>query len=177
MPVSHDAIARVQMRNRAKLYSYIWSIVHDEHVAEDVMQDVYALALKKCDEIDDEEHLLNWTRKAARLTALRALRERHKSPVFLSDTTLDLLEQDWADMDSEDPSTMIEALRKCMGFLTPRAKQMVKMRYVDGIRCTDMAKTLNHKVESVYVAMSRIHRTLSNCIRSRIMREGVSDGE
>lgn len=176
MSVSHDAIARVQMRNRAKLYSYIWSIVHDEHIAEDVMQDVYALAIKKCDEFEDEEHLLHWTRKAARLIALRSLRERHKTPITLSDATLDLLEQDWADIDTDETSTMIDALRKCMGLLTPRAKQMVKMRYVEGIRCADMAKALNHKVESVYVAMSRIHRTLANCIRSRLMRESESDG-
>ena len=40
-----DALVRVLIRDRAKLLGYIWAILRDHHLADDVFQDVTVLAI------------------------------------------------------------------------------------------------------------------------------------
>lgn len=172
MPVDHQTILRIQMRERAKLFSYIWSIVHDEHIAEDVFQDVGVLAMEKAREIHDAGHLKHWMIRTARFKALKAVRSKHT--LVFADETLDCLESKWEKVDADnDPAEMVTALRGCLNTLTPNAKRLVKMRYVDGMPGLEIAASLGRKAESIYSALSRIHRVLAECVRGRLRRDGV----
>lgn len=175
MPVDYDTIVRVQMKDRTKLAAYIWTIVRDEHIVEDVMQDVYLLSFTKADQIEDEKHLPLWMRRTARLKALRHIRDRSNSPMILSQQALDQIEKDWKKLDREDSTTSLAALRNCVNTLTPRAKKIIKLRYIDGMKSAGIAEMLGQKVESVYVTISRIHRTLGECIRKQLRQKGLAD--
>jgi DNA-directed RNA polymerase specialized sigma24 family protein len=71
-----DSVVRVLIRDRAKLLGYIWAILRDSHLADDVFQDVTVLALEHAAEFNDDGHLLLWCRKAARFKALEILRSK-----------------------------------------------------------------------------------------------------
>ena len=47
MALSETIIVRVLLAERAKLLAYIWVIVRDAHLVEDVFQEVAALAVQK----------------------------------------------------------------------------------------------------------------------------------
>ncbi len=159
------------MKDRAKLASYIWSMVRDEHLVEDVLQDVYVLAISKISEINDEQHLRYWSRHTARFLCLKALRDRRRMPISLSSETQNLLEGVWAELDKRETTDSVDALRSCIDVLTPRSKKMIRMRYVDGCKSAEIAKRLGQQVQSVYVSLSRIHRSLSECVKSHVMRK------
>ncbi len=167
MPVSEKTVAQVLFGQRLKLLAYIEAIVRDEHLAEDVFQDVCALAIKKRDTIDDEEHLFRWTRKAARFRASYAMRKQYSQPLMFDDDLLDQLEQRWDETGNEGSDTC-DALRACIDRLSPYARTLIDLRYARGISGQPLARAVNRQVNTVYVALARIHRALSDCIRTRL---------
>jgi DNA-directed RNA polymerase specialized sigma24 family protein len=63
--MTQERAVLILMRERVKLSAYIWSFLRNEHVAEDVFQEVSMALLGHIDEIGDEEHLIRWLRQAA----------------------------------------------------------------------------------------------------------------
>lgn len=169
MPVTSETVGRIFVRQRVSLAAYVWAIVHDDDLVEDVLQDVFAIALRKGESINDESHLHDWLRKAARLESLKALRERTKDPLFFGQETLDLIDSDWKESDkTQEASMKLKALHGCVERLTPRARKIITLRYVHGLKPGDIAEKLGQKAESLYVTMSRILSRLGECVRTTI---------
>ena len=174
MAIEQTQLVRLLMRDRAKLFGYIWSIVRDEHVTEDILQDVSALAIAKREEIESDDHLLGWCRVTARNRCLLAMRDRRQKPASLDDGVLAKLEDQWAEYDPVESNDVVDALRGCIDELTPHARKIITERYAAGLTGTELAARFNQKTKSLYVTISRIHRTLGDCIRRRTSGEGSS---
>jgi RNA polymerase sigma-70 factor (ECF subfamily) len=172
MSISHDQIVRVLMRERVRLLAFIQVLVFDTHTAEDVLQDISALAINKSHEINGEQHLLLWLRQAARNKAMN-LRTKHK-PFLFDSTVLDQIESDWVVHENASSSDTMQALEHCVGELSPYARSVIDSRYRDGHTGDKLAQAVGRKVGSVYVQLSRIHRTLADCVRKQLA-EGRAD--
>jgi RNA polymerase sigma-70 factor (ECF subfamily) len=172
MPVPQDQVVQLLLRHRGKLLGAIRAMVADEHLAEDIFQEVSVAAVNKCDEIYDVEHFGPWVRSAARLQALMALRNRNRLPRVLSDEMLDLLECHWAKFDRESDVDMSEALSQCLDRLSPYARKLIDARYVQGKKGNNLAMALKRSMNTVYVALSRVHETLRDCMKRRLAADG-----
>jgi RNA polymerase sigma-70 factor (ECF subfamily) len=159
------------LQERAKLLAYVWAIVRDEHLAEDVFQEVSLLAVNKREEIYEEGSLLPWLRRTARHRALHALQLQKRRPVPLSETLLDSLDRCWEKYDDIPSSALADALRQCMSRLTSHARRIITLRYVQGLSGIQVAETLGRKVTTVYMALSRIHGKLRTCVQRRMADE------
>lgn len=168
MSLDHAQLVQALVADRARLLAYILSILSDEHVAEDVYQEVCTLALEKRDEIQDVDHLGAWLRLTARHRSLKAIERLKRSPRVLDDRMLDLLEPHWDALATIESSRMVDALRGCMKQLTPHARQLVNLRYGQGIASSHIARQLARPLNTIYVAMTRIHKQLGDCIRKRL---------
>ena len=160
------------MNDRAKLIAYLHAIVRDRHAAEDLFQEVVALAVQKHDEIQDREHLPLWARKAGRNKALESLRKKKYSPLTLDRDVLDLLEAPWITLDRLDPEDEMDHLRRCLDKLAPKTRRIVNLKYVEGLSGIQIAELVGSRVHSVYVALTRAHRSLQSCIGERRRLEG-----
>lgn len=176
MALDETTIVRTLMAERAKLLAYIWSIVHDAHLVEDVFQEVSLLALAKRSELRDEKALATWLRKSARLLSLTAVRGRIKRPVLLGDAVLDQLDATWANEDHVPAEDTLDLLHGCLAELSERSRQFVALRYIERLSGTQVAEKLGTTVHSVYVALGRIHRVLRDCMEKRRDAEGASRG-
>jgi RNA polymerase sigma-70 factor (ECF subfamily) len=156
--------------------AYIWAIVRDSHVAEDVFQEVSLLAVRKRSQIVDRAALPVWLRKSARLCALSALRRGGKSPLLFSNEVLDSLDRTWEEQGLAPNGEMAEALQQCIGRLASRAKQIVALRYQNKMSGDEVAARLKMKTQSVYVALGRIHRTLRDCMKRTLAVKGAPRG-
>jgi RNA polymerase sigma-70 factor (ECF subfamily) len=161
------------------LLGFVTAIVRDPHLADDVFQDVTLLAMRRAGRIRDLEHLLLWARKAARYKALEVLRARGRGCLPLDEDVLDALEAEW-DAAGPDPRTdgadeQVDDLRACVQRLSPRARRILHLRYGEGLSGSQLAETLAIGVASVYVALSRIHRALRECVARRRGMAGETD--
>jgi RNA polymerase sigma-70 factor (ECF subfamily) len=82
-----------------------------------------------------------------------------------------MLEPHWDNHDDDVRSARVDALHECLDELTPNSRKIVEMRYADGVIGKSLAEALGKPVNTVYVALSRIHRRLADCVRRRIARE------
>jgi RNA polymerase sigma-70 factor, ECF subfamily len=178
MGLSQEEVIHGLWKDRAKLLAYIGAIVLNQHhdLAEDIYQDVVVLALKKAEEIENQQHLLGWARKAAKYKAIDYLRRNKLQPKHLSPDVLDLMEQDWEEAWKVTSPSMVGALRACLKKLTPRARNLIDLRYGDQLDGTSISQILGVKVHSIYMALSRIYRTLEECIRRQNAAEGGDHG-
>lgn len=165
---------RCLIARRGHLLGYIWSIVHDEHLAEDVFQDVFIVVCRKASEVqfNDDEHLFRWMRKIARFESLNAARKAKRSPLIFQTDILDLLDGEWSKAESL-ADDRAEALKTCIAKLSAYAERLIRLRYVEKLSGKALADRVDRKVSTVYTALSRIHSALRDCVNDRM---GVSDG-
>lgn len=175
MALSQETVVSILLAQRTSLLGYIWSMVRDPHIAEDVFQEVSILVLEKREELQDAKALPIWLRHTARFRALARLRTVERAPTMFSASTIDLVDACWDQ--EKDPSSgdMIAALHHCMGELNPAARRMVLLRYNDGLSGLEVGEVVGLKVGAVYTALSRIHSSLRGCI-SRQLKRGTSHG-
>ncbi|QNN20806.1 sigma-70 family RNA polymerase sigma factor [Planctomycetales bacterium ZRK34] len=162
------------LRDRTKLLAYILAILPDEHVAEDILQEVSLAAVRKLDEIDSAEHLLLWLRRAARFEALAQHRKRGNSPHMLDAQVLDALESHWKRYDAERAVDWADTLRHCLSKLTPYARKLIELRFAQGLTGEALASAINRKPQAAYIALSRARRALSDCLRREHSRDATS---
>lgn len=173
MPIDGNILVRSLLRYRTQLLAYILAIVHDDHLAEDIYQDVSSLAYEKREQIDGEAALPGWLRTTARYQSLRAVRQRSARPRVLDAHVLDLLESDWPALDAQDSAHRIAVLRDCLARLSPYARRLVELRYGEGVSGEKLARRMSRDLNTIYVALTRAHRSLSECVRRRLAREAA----
>lgn len=164
MPIEQEALLRHILAERVVLVGYIRSIVRDRHLAEDVYQDVSILAVKKIAEIPSLDVLPGWLRRAARFEALNAIRKQSREHVVFDDGVLDLLDVQWSAQPTAASSDMLDALDACMDELTDNARRILQLRYREELTGQALADALGKPKNTVYVAMSRAHTALAECV-------------
>jgi len=132
MALPEDIVVQELLRQQTKLTAFAWSLLRDAHAADDLFQDVCLEAIRKRAEISDESHLSAWAMQAIRFRAVDRLRSDERHRRILSDQALDRLQKTWQAAESHDKAAN-DALRDCVAKLSDYAKQIVKLRYVDGL--------------------------------------------
>jgi RNA polymerase sigma-70 factor (ECF subfamily) len=171
MALHHDTVVQLLLKHRGKLLGAIRAMVFDEHLAEDIFQEVSIVAISKCEQITDAEHFAPWFRSAAKFQSLMALRNRKRLPLALSSEVLEIMESHWQRFDGQIESDLADALRKCLKRLGPYAQKLIEKRYIEGKRGNNLAEVFKRNMNTVYVALTRAHTTLRDCIKQEVLME------
>lgn len=171
MAIDRNTVIRLLLRERTKILAYTHAIVGEQAAAEDIFQELSIMAVDRCGEIEHERHFLGWTRTVARFKALKWRERRRSHAVLLSVEAIDRLNGAWAELDQAPAQDAVSALEKCMERLTPRARNLLHLKYGEGMDGPGLARTVSRGVRSVYTALSRIHRALGDCVRERLATE------
>lgn len=166
MPVAESDLMRVLLREQSFLLAYIRSIVANQHLAEDVFQDISVLALEHRHDLESELHLTNWLRRTARHKALNAVRKKANRSASLSKQSLDLLESEWDRVDPLELQDQVRRLERCVDLLPESGRKLIRWRYKDGLVGKEIAARLGRRTDSVYMALSRLRVVLKKCIEA-----------
>ncbi len=169
--LSPEDITATLLRERLALTAFIATVTRDFHLAEDIYQDVCVKAVGKHGEFESPLHVLNWARVAGRHRAIDVLRTRDGKTVGLSEEMLAALEPVWPAGEAAQGSAALEALQACMNRLTPNNREIIRLRYFEGRTGAGVAGAMGRKLETVYQALARIHKTLGDCVRQRLASE------
>jgi len=167
-----ENIAATLLAERLPLTAFIASVTRDFHLAEDVFQEVCVKAVGRAAEFETAAHVMNWARLSGKNRAIDILRARDGRYVGLSDEMLAVLAAEWPEQDKADE--MQEALGHCIDQVTPNNRELLRLRYFERRNCTDVAAIMGRKIETVYQALARLHKTLGDCMRIQIQNETSS---
>jgi RNA polymerase sigma factor (sigma-70 family) len=169
LPLSPDqGHLRELLDQRALLLGYINAIVRNLHSAEDILQESLVLATKQS--FNDAHHAQAWIRVTARNLSLAELRRVSRRPATLSEEAFALLEPAWEAAADEEHSqgARLEALRACSAGLSATARQLLDLRFREGLDGAAIAARLGRPLNTVYVGLSRTYRRLADCIGRRL---------
>jgi RNA polymerase sigma-70 factor (ECF subfamily) len=168
MGLESDTVVQLLLQERVRVAAATATIVRDSHEADDIFQQVVLAALERRSEFREPGHVLAWALRAARHRALDMSRRKHMW--CLPPDILDVFEARWTAPQGAGASDQVEALRQCMDKLGLPAREMLTMRYSDGMNGAAIAARLGRTADAVYQSLSRIHRALRECVEWRMTR-------
>jgi RNA polymerase sigma-70 factor (ECF subfamily) len=169
MGLEPEQIAQILLRERNRLISLAEGIVCDGHTADDIFQQVVVAALEVRCQFSNPKHLLGWAVTSTRHRAVDAARRWRTC--LLTDDVLDLLEAEWSDS-TERISDQAEALSRCLEQLTPTARDLLRLRYEEGLTAPMIARRQGRTADAVYHSLSWIYSVLRRCIQRKLAPAG-----
>jgi RNA polymerase sigma-70 factor, ECF subfamily len=116
----------------------------------------------------EDADFLAWVMAIARFKVLESLRQPGAKMRSLSPEVIDALA---AEAPADEPTGEPERLlQECVEELSPRAREVIDLRYGESCKPAEIARRLNWTPESVYVALSRARALLRDCIERRSNR-------
>jgi RNA polymerase sigma-70 factor (ECF subfamily) len=164
-----EDIPAILLPERLSLVAFLSSVTRDFHLAEDVFQEVCVKAVARAGEFESAAHLIQWARLTGKNRAIDILRTREGRMECLSDDLLCTLATEWPSHASSGP--LMDALSHCLDQVTPYNRELLRMRYFERRSSSEVAMALGRKIETVYQALARLHKTLGDCVRARVGQE------
>jgi RNA polymerase sigma-70 factor (ECF subfamily) len=125
---------------QAALHRHVRAIVRDDHLAEDVLQEVMWIVCRKLGWLRDPRWIRAWALRIATRESIRRARREHRR----IDVTVDE-SPDHAAMDVPDSSPggeLLERLPQLLDSLSPASEVVVRLHYIEGLSLAEIAEAL-----------------------------------
>src|SRR5262245_43430382 len=168
-----DAFARLFAQHDRWLFAYLVSLLGSSADAEEVFQEVCVVLWREYETFELGTNFVKWVSVIAHHQVYRFRRQQRRVGPQLSDATVDLLSQDAVDR-ADLLESRRDALRKCLGKLPDKDRQLVQHCYSDSRSSfKTVAQDLGRPVNTVYKALNRIRKMLLECIERTLSVEGI----
>ena len=149
------------------LVRYAYCYVGNATVAEDIMEDAFALYIAKKIEFDTKEQIRCWLYKAVRSRAVDYLR-RHKREVSLDDVEHVLIAQSAYDdvVQRQRKATIYRNMQK----LNRDYRAVLQLHYLDGFTVEHVCQIMKKSPKQVYNLLTRARASL----KDNLIKEGIS---
>jgi RNA polymerase sigma-70 factor, ECF subfamily len=158
------------MAERHSLMGFIYGMIHDLAAAEDILQEVWIRLAEAAERGDGISDPAKWCRGVARNLILHYWREKRTAKVHADSELLDLVEL--ALNEQPDPwAERRQALMECIDLLPRHSKQLLKMKYDQGLSFAAIALRLKRTVDALKMALCRVRQALLECASARLHGE------
>lgn len=171
---AHDAYARLIDRHHARLRFYLRRLVGPSSEAEDLLQEVWLIVVRKLGTLEHPEAFRTWIYRVARHHAISWLRKRRiEVPLDEAGPEAEAAASETEDepgFDPQDAAAMYAALEA----LSPSHREMLTLRFLSGLTYEEIARVLACPVGTV---RSRIHyakAALRAALMDRAQRDSVN---
>jgi RNA polymerase sigma-70 factor (ECF subfamily) len=172
-----SAGARLVDAHKQRLYTFIWRMVRDAELAEDLCQEAFLRAFNHLGSFNIEYRFSTWLFTIGYRLALNELRTRtaHRTTVAdLANVAEEKAERpDTLVLQSEQASRLKEMIWSEVDQLSTTQKAVVLMFYREGLSCKEISDSLEIPVATV---KSHMHRARER-LRVKLERQGVDQGD
>ena len=164
MHISGAEFVKLLTENYAKIYGYVVRLVPCYDIAEDLMQETTSTMWEQREKFTPGTNFVAWGRSIAyyKILDYRHKKQRDQKIIF-NDDILKILEASIPVQESLG-NTYIHKLRKCLSKLNPEDVDLIRLRFWNNIRASDISKKLKISLRSVYYNLSRIQGLLLLCV-------------
>jgi RNA polymerase sigma-70 factor (ECF subfamily) len=159
------------LAHRHQLMSFIYGLVRDHQVAEDLFQEVWlklAAAFEKGVAIENQA---KWCRKTAKNLILQYWRDQRNAKVVADSALLEFM--DFAELAFEEnpPEKASErrgALQECVRALPEKSRQLLALKYEQELPITGIAEQVCQSTAAVVKALLRLRQALAVCVEKKL---------
>ncbi len=161
------------MEHRSMLHSFVFALLRDPHLTEDILQEVAVVLWSKYKEFTPGTDFGAWARAIAYREILAARRSEARARRYMDEACAQEILAAYQRREEAVPSaTHREALRRCMGLLNSDLREMMRCRYGLSMSSREIAARFSRTAQAVDAVVYRIKKLLSDCIRSRLVARG-----
>ena len=171
---SNDHALHVQqlfVRHQQTVLGYVLSIEPNFADAQDIVQRVFLAVSRKAQTWSAGTDFLAWACTVARYETLHFQRTRGRRAARLDEDVIELVYADEA-VDESEWQQRVDALRRCLGRLAPRAEELVWRRYHGAQMPGEIATAIGWTVNAVRVALTRARNALRECMEKKLKAGG-----
>ena len=150
---------------------YVSSMVPDAHEAEDLLQDVAVILLRKFGDYDPARSFVAWALGITKFEILSARRTHARSFITYHSALMETVADVYDEM-APELEPRCSALRRCLGKVSGRAREMVDLRYRKSMKPSQIAERLSIAAGTVRVRLSRIRASLGRCVERLLASDG-----
>ena len=150
-----DACDELLRSVQVGLFRYLVGLLGDRHAAEDALQEVFVLVVRKLPWLRDPDLFRPWLHRIATREAFRRLKRRRDSAARDTDVVIDELPSD--PITPPDPE-LVDRLTTLVAGLSPKSRAVVLLHYREGLTLEQVAQTLSLSIGTV---KSRLHHGLT----------------
>ncbi len=165
--LNHQEFLQQFLRERRTLEAYLLSATGDLHTAEDLLQSVARILLEKLPEYDTQRPFGPWAMGVTRLEALKWRQQVSRSREVLSEDAANLLAQT-AMAEAAEADVRLQMLTECLTRMAGTARRALEMKYGQGQRIAEIARSLGKTVAAVEMMLVRGRRDLRACVERKL---------
>jgi len=169
-PDSQLEFTRQLVAAQPAFHGFLFSLVHDRHATDDLLQELACRLWLKFPEYDRGKPFVAWGLGFARLLAFEWRRKQARLPLPLDDETLNALAETAAEC-SPRHDARSEALRGCLRFLTDHQRHALQLRYQEERTVEEIAGLWKRTTMAVYKVLKRSHEALLDCMRKTLAEQ------
>jgi len=159
-----DVLAALVHAHHRRLRGFVAILGADLGSVDDLAQEVFLRAFRMLDRVSDLEHFDRFLRAIARNIVKEHLRLRSRHFEKYEDHADRVCAKDPAQ--ERNDSEIMQALRRCLSRLTPKARRMLDLRYTAERPIDEIASEMGLAAGSVRVLLVRIRAALVKCMHS-----------
>lgn len=171
-----EPLIKQLLKHQSLFMGYLVAMTRDLGAAEEVFQNVAVVILEQgAREPIRDFHA--WAKEIVRRQALHYLRERSQArqrsmaPELIEGLSLVLEESPMEAAGAGDR----DALAQCLKSLPPRSRRIMALRYEKQRSFEEIGEVLESSAQAIQRALSRIRRSLHDCVQARLqMAQGAS---
>ncbi len=155
-------------RHQAALHAYIISLIPGMDGVDDVLQETNLVLWEKRSSFREGTNFKAWACQIARFKVMNHRRKlANLGRLLFEDELADLLAAE-CEAEPEELDARMEALRKCLGRLRDKERELIEHRYFSKANLDEFAEKRGQSVETLRVTLFRIRAALKKCINGEM---------
>ena len=161
---------KLLMEHRSRLHSFIYALLRDPHLTEDVLQEMAVVLWEKFPDFRPGSDFAAWARDVAYREIMSARRAEWRARRPLNETFARAIwtaYQRRRDVEPP-PAERREALRRCLDTLEAGLRRVLDWRYAAGWSSERIGSELRRTAQAVDAMIYRTKRSLEDCVKRRV---------
>ncbi len=154
-------------RHQGALRAYIYSLLPDPALVDDILQETNLVLWRKADEFDPARPFMPWACRIGLFQVKAARRDAARDRHVFDPELVDLLAAEPLPT-AESTSTLDRALRDCLAELPRKKRDLILHRYHPDSSVNEMAETRSQTPGALSLELHRIRRILEACIQGKL---------
>ncbi len=166
-PHQTEQFAALWTASQSTILAFVRSLIPDLYQSDEVLQRVAVALVRNFDRYDTSRPFGPWAIGVAKYEVLYFRRERATDRHLFSEALIDQIASRYEQLTTEvDP--IRKALEHCVDELQGRSKQVIELRYRDGMKSNAIAKKIKSTSGAVRMLLSRVRAILQRCIEEQV---------
>lgn len=154
-----------------QLFAFLLALLGSPDQAEEVLQETNLVIWRKADQFEPGTSFIAWSIRIARFQAMAYREKQSRDRLRFDDRATEAIAAAY-DRRAPWPSDRVSALERCVSKLPAVGRDLLKMRYEDGLAPESIAERQGRTYRAVVQALSRLRGALADCIRRQEANNG-----